>query len=84
MDDSGCGGTTLKVGTINRNLSLLEAIFSLVVRECWLEGNPVSRVKLQNENNVRDRVLLPEEFEQLQANPLFICKRYICVCIKPG
>ena len=68
LEDSGYGGTTLKVGKINRNLSLLKAIFSLAIREGWLERNPVSRIKLEKENNVRDRVLSPEEFEQLQTD----------------
>jgi len=68
LEDSGYGGTKLRAGTINRNLSLLKAIFSLAIREGWLERNPVSRIKLEKGNNVRDRVLSPEESEQLQSD----------------
>ena len=38
------------------------------MRESWLEKNPVSRLKLEKENNARDRVLEPEEFTWLQAH----------------
>ncbi len=68
LQDVGNGGTTLKVATINRNLALLKAIFSLAIREGWLERNPVSLIKLGKENNVRDRVLEPEEFDRLQTH----------------
>lgn len=66
LHDPGNGDTTLKTATINRNLALLKAIFSLALREGWIERNPVSLIKLEKENNVRDRVLEPEEFERLQ------------------
>ena len=65
--DNGYGGTSLKVATMNRSLALLKAILSLAVREGWLERNPVSLVKFKKENNVRDRVLSPYEFNCLQA-----------------
>jgi integrase len=47
---------------------LLKAIFSLALREGWIERNPVSLIKLGKENNVRDRVLEAEEFIRLQAH----------------
>jgi integrase len=68
LQDPGNGGTTLKVATINQNLALLKAIFSLALREGWIERNPVSLIKLEKENNARDRVLDAEEFERLQAH----------------
>ena len=43
-------------------------MFSYAVREGWLEKNPVSRIKLEKENNARDRVLEPEEFVRLQLH----------------
>ncbi len=38
------------------------------MREGWLEKNPFIRIKLEKENNARDRVLEPEEFTRLQAH----------------
>ena len=43
-------------------------MFSYAVREGWLEKNPASRIKLEKENNARDRVLDPDEFTRLQAH----------------
>ncbi len=43
-------------------------MFSYAVREGWLEKNPVSQIKLEKENNARDRVLEPEEFVRLQLH----------------
>lgn len=64
----GLQGTPLKVSSLNRDLALLKHLFSYAVREGWLEKNPVSRIKLEKENNARDRVLEPEEFTRLQAH----------------
>jgi len=61
-------GKPISPATLNRELAMLKYMFSYAIREEWLQKNPVSRVKLEKENNVRDRVLDPEEFEQLQAN----------------
>ena len=66
--DPGLQGTSLKVSSLNRDLALLKHMFSYAVREGWLEKNPVSRLKLEKENNARDRVLEPEEFTRLQAH----------------
>ena len=59
--------TPVKVATVNRDLALLKHMFSFAMREGWTERNPVRLVKLEKENNARDRVLSAEEFEQLQA-----------------
>lgn len=67
MGDQGYGKTTLKPATMNRTLALLKAMFSLAVGEGWIARNPVSLVNFAKENNARDRVLDPEEFELLQA-----------------
>ena len=66
--DPGLQGTSLKVSSLNRDLALLKHMFSYAVREGWLEKNPSSRIKLEKENNARDRVLEPEEFTRLQAH----------------
>ena len=68
MQDPGYGKTLLKPATVNRTLALVKAIFSLAVREGWLARNPVSLVKFAKENNARDRVLDPDEFDRLQAH----------------
>ena len=64
--EPGCNGVSVKVATINRDLALLKHLFSYALRENWLERNPVRHVKLEKENNARDRVMTPEEFERLQ------------------
>jgi integrase len=61
-------GTPVKIATINRDLALLKHLFSYAIREGWLERNPVSLVKFDKENNARDRVLSPNEFELLQRH----------------
>src|SRR5262245_3083064 len=66
--EPGRHGTPVKIATINRDLALLKHLFSYAMRECWLERNPVSLVKFDKENNARDRVLSPEEFERLQRH----------------
>lgn len=66
--EPGRHGTPVKIATINRDLALLKHLFSYAMREGWLERNPVSLVKFDKENNARDRVLSPEEFERLQRH----------------
>jgi len=68
LTDPGYQGTTLKPATMNRQLAVLKHMFSMAVREGWLDRNPVSLVKFQRENNVRDRVLDPDEFVELQKH----------------
>jgi len=53
--------------SINRDLALLKHLFNFAIRDGCLEKNPVSLVKFEKENNARDRILSPEEFEQLQS-----------------
>jgi integrase len=48
--------------------ALLKHLFSYAIREEWLEHNPVSKIKMEKENNSRDRVLTPQEFDLLQAH----------------
>ena len=43
-------------------------MFSFAVQEDWLEKNPCKRVKMEKENNARDRILTAEEFDTLQAH----------------
>ena len=57
LKDLGYQGTILKPATMNRQLALLKHMFSLAIREGWLDRNPVSLVKFQRENNAKDRIL---------------------------
>ena len=81
--DPGYNGVCVKVATINRDLSLLKHLFSYALRENWLERNPVRHVKLEKENNARDRVLSPEEFEKLNPTPPLTFKRLMPWRITP-
>ena len=47
---------------------MLKAILSLGLQEGWIERIPVSLIKLEKENNIRDRVLEPDEFDRLQSH----------------
>ena len=58
----------LAVATRNRHLALLKHVFSFAVQEDWLEKNPCKRLKMEKENNARDRILTAEEFDALQAH----------------
>lgn len=58
----------LAVATRNRHLALLKHVFSFAVQEDWLEKNPCKRVKMEKENNARDRILTADEFDSLQAH----------------
>jgi integrase len=66
--EPGYKGVSVRTSTINRDLALLKHLFSYALKENWLERNPMRHVKLEKENNARDRVLLPEEFERLQLH----------------
>ena len=53
--------------TMDRDLALIKHMFSFAQRQGRLERNPVRFIKLEKENNARDRMLTAEEFEGLQA-----------------
>ena len=54
-----------KPATVNRELACLKTIFNKAVMNGKAEKNPVQRVKLLKENNERDRILSPEEYDRL-------------------
>ena len=59
-------GENAKPATINRELSLAKHAFNLGLKEWgWCKGNPFSMVKMERENNARDRVLTYDEEERL-------------------
>lgn len=53
------------IASINKELACLKRMFSLAVQDEKVEKNPVKLVKLEKENNERDRVLTKEEHERL-------------------
>jgi integrase len=57
----------VKPATVNRELALLKTIFNKAIRDGKLEKNPVKGVKHLKENNERERVLSPEEWEKYKA-----------------
>jgi integrase len=71
--------------TINRELACLKEMFNvarkglIVLKAGVPPQNPVSAVKFLDEQNVRDRVLTPEEFQRmLHASPDYLKPVLIC------
>lgn len=60
-------GKVAAPATVNRAVAFLKRLFHLAIRDGLLEQNPVTRVKMLQENNTRIRYLLPEEEERLRA-----------------
>ena len=58
-------GAPYKPATVNRFVTLLKTVFNLAIRDDLIEKNPCWKVKFLPENNVRDRIASPEEFETL-------------------
>ena len=55
----------VKSSTINRDIANLRAMLNKAVDYSKLELNPLGRIKQLEENNVRERVFNPEEFNLL-------------------
>lgn len=60
--------TLTRPATVNRELACFKTIFNKAVGNGKAEHNPALGVKLLKENNVRDRVLSPEEYVRLLAH----------------
>ena len=58
-------GRPAKPATINRNVANFRAMINRALDYGKLEINPIGRVRQLEENNVRERLLTPEEFEVL-------------------
>ena len=65
----------LAVATLDRHLALLKHVFSFAVKEDWLEKSPARRVKLEKENNARDRILSAEELTRCKHTQRHTYKR---------
>ncbi len=60
--------------TLNRELALLKHSFNIASREWgWCRENPCSRVRMERENNARDRVLAYGE----EKNLLNVCPKWL-------
>jgi integrase len=63
-----------KPATINRELSLAKHAFNLGLKEWgWCKENPFCKVKMEKENNARDRVLGYDEEDRL----LDVCPKWL-------
>ncbi len=51
--------------TVNREIACLKVIFNRAVKNGKAEKNPSQGIKLLKENNERDRILAPEEYDCL-------------------
>jgi integrase len=60
-------GGTIRPATVNREMILVKTMFNKAIRDGKLEKNPVKGVKHLKENNERERVLSPEEWERYKA-----------------
>ncbi len=54
--------------TVNREVACLKVIFNRAVKNGKAEKNPSQGIKLLKENNERDRILSPDEYERLLAS----------------
>jgi integrase len=60
-------GGNIRPATVNREMILLKTIFNKAIRDGKLEKNPAKGIKHLKENNERDRVLTPEEWDRYKA-----------------
>ncbi len=58
-------GKPVLPSTINRDVANFRAMLNKAVDYSLIESNPIGRIKQLEENNIRERVLNPEEFELL-------------------
>lgn len=84
LADTNYKGTTTKPATVNRELACLKTIFSKAVKNEKAERNPSYGVKLLKENNVRDRVLSSEEYDNLLKHSLPYLKPIIKLAYHTG
>ena len=58
-------GQSIRPATVNKEVACLKTIFNRAVRHKRLLHNPIGIVRKLQENNVRMRILTPEEFDKL-------------------
>jgi len=60
-----CGEKMMKESTVNRDIAQLKNLFEEAVRNGKIPSNPAKYTEFLDENNVRKRVIAPEEFDRL-------------------
>ena len=58
-------GRPVKPSTVNRDVTNLRVILNKAVKHAKIDFNPIDRIKLLEENNVRERLLSQDQFESL-------------------
>ena len=84
LADTNYKRTTTKPATVNRELACLKTIFSKGVKNGKAEHNPTQGVKLLKENNIRDRVLSLEEYDNLLTHCLPYLKPLVKLAYHTG
>ncbi len=51
--------------TIDRELATLKALFNMAIRDDKVDNNPVNEIKFFKEDNKKERILTPEEIQNL-------------------
>ncbi len=74
----------ISVATVNRELACLKHMFNKAIEWGKAEANPVRRVKLFKENNVRTRYLEKEEIKKLIDNASAHLKPILVVALNTG
>jgi integrase len=63
-----CRSKPTKPATVNREITTFKTIFNKAIRNGKAERNPAQGVRQLKENNVRDRILSPDEYARLLAH----------------
>ena len=66
-ENSYRGGGT-KPATVNREIACLKTMFNRAIRDGKIETSPMRGIKMLKENNERERVLAPEEWEKYKSH----------------
>ena len=72
------------VATVNRELAGLKHLFSWAVKRRYLDKNPTQHIQQEKEDNVRDQILDPGQFETLQAHSPAYLRPIILVAYQTG
>jgi len=59
-------GTPYKPATVNRFVTVIKRVYNLAMRDDMVDKNPCWKVTFLPERNARDRIVSPEEFEELK------------------
>lgn len=77
-------GDKVSPATVNREVALMRAVYNLGMDEGLVSESPCRKIKMLKENNARDRVLKPEEFERLCSELTPVAKRIVMTAYHTG